>query len=920
MTRPVTSAEALPEIYLVPHSHWDREWYEPFQRFRLHLVDLLDAVIGRAERDPRFRFTLDGQTAMVDDYLEMRPEMRDRVAALARSGQLAIGPWHILLDEFLVSGENIARNLELGAARAADFGGRMPVGYLPDQFGHCAQMPQLLRATGLDHACLWRGVPAAVDRHVFRWQAPDGSTLRTEYLPEGYGNVADLFHYPDAAGEAARTIAERMRPFFGDEPVLGMYGGDHAMPLSRLTDTLAALERADIPVRLATLTDYCAARRTGEVAATWIGELRSHARANILPGVVSVRVPLKRAMARAERVVERYAEPFCALWLPEWPARPLDLAWRRLIESSGHDSITGCGVDETAAQVAARIAEAEQLGTALRDRTVAQLARRVPAQSVLVVNPTPAPRRGLVMCDVPVSEDWPGVALELPDGQRVPTQQVDAPARVLTEEELDAGDLDGVFRRLHGRELFGRDVRGWEIASEGDTPVLTFHVGRTPGHETFRPWEARAVVGDEAARRPGRWLLRIVDESRRGVLAEVPVGPLGWTTCRAVPGDLPVHAPVTCTNGVLDNGLLRASVRPDGALRLDATDGTTVDGVGRVVDGGDQGDSYNYGPPAADTLIGAPQAVEVSAEMSGPLAAAVLVERTYQWPLALEATASRRCEATRSVTVRTRAELRSGEPFLRLTMSFDNPCADHRVRLHLPLARPADVSSAEGQFSVTQRGLTAEGGCGEEPLPTYPAHGFVQAGGLAVLLAQPTEYELVSDGRELALTLLRAVGWLSRNVHPYREEPAGPELATPGAQCRERVTVDLALHPHQGSWEDADAMQACERFRHEFHAAPGTGSGELALARANGIEVSGNGVVMTSLRRRDGALELRLVAERAEPTTAVVSGPFTAARRCDLLGEPGESLPVTGGQLEVPLRAWEIATVQLLQQDSDPSG
>lgn len=176
----MTGAQAPPEFYLVPHSHWDREWYEPFQRFRVHLVDLLDEVVGWAESDPRCRFTLDGQTAMVDDYLDVRPEMRDRVASLVRAGRLAIGPWHILLDEFLVSGENIVRNLELGAARAGDLGGRMPVGYLPDQFGHCAQMPQLLRGAGLSHACLWRGVPAAVDRHAFRWQAPDGSAVRTE--------------------------------------------------------------------------------------------------------------------------------------------------------------------------------------------------------------------------------------------------------------------------------------------------------------------------------------------------------------------------------------------------------------------------------------------------------------------------------------------------------------------------------------------------------------------------------------------------------------------------------------------------------------------------------------------------------------------------------------------------------------------
>ena len=151
-----------PEVRLVPHTHWDREWYEPFQRFRLRLVDLLDEVLDRAEADPRFRFTLDGQMAAVDDYLEVRGENRERIAALVAEGRLAVGPWQILLDEFLVSGENIIRNLELGWARANKLGGAMRVGYLPDEFGHCAQMPQILASAGFAHACLWRGVPASV--------------------------------------------------------------------------------------------------------------------------------------------------------------------------------------------------------------------------------------------------------------------------------------------------------------------------------------------------------------------------------------------------------------------------------------------------------------------------------------------------------------------------------------------------------------------------------------------------------------------------------------------------------------------------------------------------------------------------------------------------------------------------------------
>lgn len=136
----------------VPHFHWDREWYEPFQVFRHRLVAALDTVLETAEANPDFRFTVDGQMAAIEDYLEMRPENRDRVVALVADGRVAIGPWLILLDEFLCSGETIVRNLQMGWAAAADLGGPMPVGYLPDMFGHVAQMPQILARAG-DPAC-----------------------------------------------------------------------------------------------------------------------------------------------------------------------------------------------------------------------------------------------------------------------------------------------------------------------------------------------------------------------------------------------------------------------------------------------------------------------------------------------------------------------------------------------------------------------------------------------------------------------------------------------------------------------------------------------------------------------------------------------------------------------------------------------
>src|SRR5688500_10487423 len=335
-------AEMARSVAIVPHTHWDREWYSPFQTFRLRLVDLLDEFLPRLEADPSYaRFLLDGQMAVVDDYLEVRPEAEPVIRRLAVSGRLAMGPWYILMDEFLVSGETMVRNLQRGLERAAAFGGAMEVGYLPDMFGHVAQMPQLLQQAGFDHAVVWRGVPSAVTRSAFWWRAPDGSTVRAEYLPQGYGNGARV---PDDAKALVRRIGE-----FEEEqgdlltgPILWMNGTDHLMPQPWLGRVVAEANDLDAgyELEICSLAEHVR-RAPTEGLPTWDGELRSGARANLLMGVASNRVDVKQAAARAERGLERLAEPLAALFLPadEWPGTLLGLAWRDVIRNSAHDSI-----------------------------------------------------------------------------------------------------------------------------------------------------------------------------------------------------------------------------------------------------------------------------------------------------------------------------------------------------------------------------------------------------------------------------------------------------------------------------------------------------------------------------------------------------------------------------------------------------
>jgi len=895
-------------VHLVPHTHWDREWYEPFQRFRMRLVDLVDRVLDLAEADPGFAFTFDGQTAAVEDYLEVRPEAEARVRRLAGRGQLALGPWRILADEFLVSGETLVRNLESGWRRAEALGGAMPVGYLPDQFGHAAQVPQLLRRAGIEHAVLWRGVPAAIDRHAFTWVAPDGSEVRTEYLAAGYGNALPLLALPERLADRVEAFDELMRPFFGDDEPLGMYGSDHTEPLPGLAGLVADVNAAQDRwrLRVETLGDYVAGLPAdADHLPRWQGELRSGARANLLMGVTSARVEVKAACTRAERLLERYAEPLQALWGRSWPDRFLDLAWGKVIESSGHDSVTGCGADAVAHQVLGRLAEAEQIASALRDRAAAEVAKGVPAGAATVLNPSPHPRGGLVELDLAVPAGWAAVELELPDGRRLPTQ----------ETARDATPVD--TRQVPGEEVTPRR----RLLADVPTPAL--------GWTTVRPVPATAWEPPASGMRPAAGEPAAAGEPPAAGESPAAGEPPAAEELPAAgePGGGGAAGP-TGGGGVvragerwLSNGMVEVEVAGDGTLHV-AGGGAELAGAARLVDGGDAGDLYNYGPPPDDELVDAPTSVAVRRVEQGPLRGRLEVARAYRWPRGLRDDLAGRAAERREAATTTLVEVRAGEPFVRLTLVVDNQCTDHRLRLHVPLAAPADRSSAEGQFAVTERGRTAEGGHGEVPLPTFPARGFVDAGGVALLLDQVTEYELL-DG-ELAVTLLRAVGQISRNDNPYREEPAGPELPTPGAQGQGRREFRLAVLPHAGDWQEAGVLRAMERYQHDLVAAPGTAAagppGERGPGERPGLEVEGEGVVLSSLRRRDGRLELRLAGQHPAGATATVTGPFTRARGADLLGRAGADLPLDGGALQLRLGPWEIATVQLAGQQEEQRG
>ncbi|ALO98352.1 Alpha-mannosidase [Streptomyces hygroscopicus subsp. limoneus] len=903
----------------VPHFHWDREWYEPFQVFRHRLVTALDTVLETAEADPDFRFTVDGQMAAIEDYLEMRPENRDRLAALVDEGRLAIGPWLILLDEFLCSGETIVRNLQLGWAVAEGLGGAMPIGYLPDMFGHIAQMPQILARAGIEHAALWRGVPGAVEGHAFRWRAPDGSEVRTEFLFDGYDNGLDLLLVPDRIGRALGEYAEMTAQRWGGDPVLAMAGTDHCAPDPRLAAWLRRAAGPDRAITIATLDEYVRRHVRDEPATVVTGELRSHVRGNILPGVLSVRLGLKQRMAVAERTIDQ-AERVNALWSGRDDSPFLSLAWHKIIESTAHDSVVGSGTDETCTQVEARLAEAAQIARAVRDAALAEPAALVPSDGHLVANPLPFPREALVEVEVAAPPAGSTLVATTADGREHPVQLISEAPTVLSDERVDASQLERVLRRIHRRELFGRLIDHYEL-----TPgSLVFHLAEVPTSGPFDLLVLRRDVAAAAAAHPGEWRVLTLEEARATALVPVRVPACGLASFRVAPSDRPADpaaapapATATATGRALSNGLVEVEVAEDGTLKVTGADGTVLSGVGRLVDGGDRGDSYNYAPPARDVLVSEPAEIGVELLESGPLRARVRVTRVYEWPAKLSSDRDLRSGRTVPTPVETLVEVRAGEPFVRVSTAFLNQSADHRLRFHVPLPEPVDTSASAGQFAVTERGLSAEGGWGEYPIPTFPAGSFVSAGAAHVLLAHSSEYELVDGGSELAVTLLRAIGSISVNIHPLRDEPAASEIPAPGAQdLGMRIENRFAVLPSADGWEGAEAVARAEEFRNDVLVTRGTApAGGQLPPDATGIRVDGTNVLVSAVRRVTGAdhgagTEIRLTSMSDTGSHVRVTGPFTEATTVDLLGRPLADTPVRDG-LHLDLAPWEIRTLRV---------
>jgi alpha-mannosidase len=396
------SLAGLHRFFVVPHTHWDREWYVPFETFQLRLAAVVDEVIDVLESDPSFTcFTLDGQAIVLEDYLDIRPENEGRLRALINAGRLEVGPSYILPDELLVGAEPLVRNLLIGRAVCRRYGAEpTPVGYMPDSFGHPLQLPQILAGFGIDTFVFSRGLGDEIDDVgvVFRWRSPDGSEVRAFQQLPAYSN----FNVPSADAQTRiEHIVESFGPALrraGVDSVLLCDGDDHRR-IRRDLPTLCAEVESRFPgtnAKIARYSDYVAAVNPPGLP-THTGELLGSRLQNVLRGVNSARLYLKRANEHAERRLLE-VETLGALRTlhtgERFPIADFRLAWRQLLKCHPHDSICGCSCDEVHRDMLVRYEQLERTVSELERRALEGLSTDGTGRGVF--NLLPYRRRGLV--------------------------------------------------------------------------------------------------------------------------------------------------------------------------------------------------------------------------------------------------------------------------------------------------------------------------------------------------------------------------------------------------------------------------------------------------------------------------------------------------------------------------------------------
>lgn len=460
-------------VHVLTHTHWDREWYLPFEFFRERLVKLIDDLLQIMAKDPGYRFSLDGQTIVLEDYEEVGKNLED-LLSLIRKGRIQVGPWYVLPDEFLISGESWIRNYLYSESLSRRY--RIPlmkVAYLPDMFGHNAYMPTILKGLGMKWAVMWRGVG---DSNVptFIWRSPHGDEVKVYHLINGYGNAAHFGRGREYLKKRLIEEAENLSRSHGENDILLMNGTDHEFPVSYITELLKEISDGKFEFMQSDLENYVSS--LAEPEKIFEGELRCPRKEPILKDVTSTRISGKQMHFEAELLYRHYVEPLAALVKLEGMETISDeiwYGWKLILQSQPHDSICGCVTDEVYESVIDRFRRAINHGKMLCSKYMIMLAGNpISDFGLLVFNPLERARKDVVETVVYLPEgEWKVEGAE--KSYLEPLNELSSSKEALTHKFLVEPFVNGVL---------SEDLKPYRCFFLAELPALSFKTFRiVPG-------------------------------------------------------------------------------------------------------------------------------------------------------------------------------------------------------------------------------------------------------------------------------------------------------------------------------------------------------------------------------------------------------------------------------------------------------
>jgi len=874
--------------YYCPGTHWDREWYEPFQEFRMWLVELIDDLLDLLEKRPEYRcFHLDGQAVVLEDYLLARPENKERLITMMNAGRILAGPWYVLPDEWLISGESYIRNIMKGRAVCRELGvPAMNFAYTPDQFGHIAALPTIMTGLGLQAGICWRGTQDENYPALFQWIGPDGSRMPTYKLRDDGSYAPFLFKFRNRieGDELDNSLfTEHFEPYLNEERqrsdvplVLLLDAIDHFPADERSIAILEKLKERypDVEFVWASLEEFgrdMAAHSASMPERT--GELREPCRASgrggqyLIVHTISSRYPLKKANDECQVLLEHWAEPL-ALVLRMQGAQPnlryLDLAWEYLLKNHPHDSICGCSVDQVHRDMCFRFDQCRMLADGLVRRATAAMGgaseSRDALEHVVIHNPLPFERKGVFDIALPFARDF-------------------APKYV---DGLTTGEAINRFRLLDKK---GRPLPCQLTGIEHDT--LHKRLRSDGRHHNFRGDVYRLAV-------------------------EMTLPACGFTGLRVEPTEESNRNFGSLLSGPMTAATERLSltVHPDGTAALsDKASGMTCGPLFLYEDTGDSGDGWTRGQLTNDIAYKSPGTrVTTALEEDGPLRAVFRVEREFELPAAMDRKTRKRSDGRVCLRVTDRIFVTKGSPCVNVKTRVENTVRDHRLRVLFPTPIKTGISFAETPFAVVERAIDvpAEAALWHErvnPETAFTRLFGIQDGqkGLAILCpAGLHEYEVTqTPERALSLTLFRST-----------QQTVGTP-GQPDGQLLEPMEFDYLVYPFAAPFDAVAALRIVQEAQtgirtHEAESLPD----DVSFCR-----LEDNAAVVTALKPaadgNGGILRLWNPTDDNVAETVSFSKSLNAAHVCNLAEEPGQALTLKHGKrftVQVPARG--LATVR----------